>query len=202
MPQLDTQKWLLIFQIITFLVTVVGWFFTGSQQRSILRETRLYQKKDRDLVVNRTRMERASGFTKSLIESSDNWYKLAGLAKATLDDGKPQAFQSLALPLLQKATLTSTEIAVILHDPQFRTLRNLLPPEIDKKLYDALKASSTSVVAFNLKTYNMHPTDQNIADQVKFVYEEAARIGDEIVEVADRFADAFAMLDKELTHES
>ena len=35
---IDQQTALMVFQLLTLLITIIGWIYTGSQQRSILRE--------------------------------------------------------------------------------------------------------------------------------------------------------------------
>jgi hypothetical protein len=202
LPKIDGQTAVLVLQIITFLVTIVGWIYTGAQQKSILRESRQYQRKDRDLAVYRARMDRASELTKSLIETSDKWYLLASLAKATIDEGKTQEFQALGFSLLQQAVGTRINLAFILYDPQFRTLRDILRPEVAKKLYDSLKTSSSQIQVFHDNTYYMQPTDPNIKDKVRLVFEDGKKIGDKLVATADLFADAFAELDQSLTKDT
>jgi len=204
MPQSDTQTALLIIQDLALLVTIIGWIYTGAQQRTILRETRRYERLDRDLSVYRTRMDKASELTRSLIETADKWAKLASFAKAMLDEGKAREFQALSfqLKLFQDAVETKRSPTIILYDPQFRTLRDLLAPEIAKKLYNSLKDSSSQIQVFVDKTYYMQPTDTDIDDQVRFIYEQGIKIADGLVLVADYFADAFAALDRKLTRDT
>jgi len=202
MSSTELQTTLLVIQLLALLVTIVGWSYTGSQQRGLLRESREYQRADRDISTYRARMERASHLTESLITSSDWWYKLASLAKATLDEKQPAQFFSRGLELIAEAARTRLHLAIILYDPQYRTLRDLLPEGIAKRIYDALKSSSVRVQAFHETTYWMVPTDPDILRQLDFVYNEGKAIEDDLVAVADTFADAFAFLDRTLTKEN
>jgi hypothetical protein len=199
MSDTELQTGLLIIQDIALLVTIVGWIYTGGQQRDLLRETRQYQRMDRDLSVYRTRMEKASQLTASLIMSSDWWYKLASLAKACIDDHRPQEFFRHSEPLLAEGFKTKPQLALILYDPQFRTLRDLLPEAIGKKIYDSLKASSLKIQGFHEKTYSMEPSSPTLIQQLTFIHEEGKEIGDDLVTAADQFGDAFAYLDQQLT---
>ena len=174
------------------------WFSTKIN----ITRTRDYQRRDRDLAVYRARMDRASELTKSLITTSDSWYKLSSLATATLNEKKTQEFQSLAMPLIKETAFSRINLAIILFDPQFRTLRDLLRPSLGEKLYTSLKDSTKRITSFNEKTYNLLPSDPDIVDQVQFISVEGKIIGDELVSVANGFADAFAALDNELTKES
>ncbi|MBT7783490.1 MAG: hypothetical protein HN741_11285, partial [Anaerolineae bacterium] len=88
MPGIDSQTVQIIIQDLALLVTIVGWIYTGAKQTALLRETRKYQRLDRDLAVYRSRMDKASELTRSMIEASDKWFKFAGLAKAFLDEDK------------------------------------------------------------------------------------------------------------------
>ncbi|HLE03590.1 MAG TPA: hypothetical protein VI729_03130 [Anaerolineales bacterium] len=199
MSDTELQTALLLIQDLALLVTIIGWIYTSGQQRDLLRETRQYQRMDRDLSVYRTRMERASQLTASLIMSSDWWFKLASLAKATIDDHRPQEFFRHSEQLTAEGFKTKPQLALILYDPQFRTLRDLLPEAIGKKIYDSLKASSLRIQAFHEKTYSMEPSSPTLIQQLTFVHEEGKEIGDALVTAADLFADAFAYLDRQLT---
>jgi len=48
----------------------------------------------------------------------------------------------------------------------------------------------------------MEANDTDIDDEVRFVYEQGVKIGDGLVLAADSFADAFAALDRKLTHDT
>ena len=202
MPKIDSQTIQIIIQDIALLVTIVGWIYTGAKQTALLRETRAYQRLDRDLAVYRGRMDKASELTRSLIDASDKWFKLASLAKAYLDEGKASEFQTASLKseVYQGAMESKIQLAYILYDPQFRTLRDLLTPDISKKLYTLLKSSSSEIVDFVDKTYFMEPNDRNIVDKVQYVASQAKKIGESLTNVADNFADAFALLDQKLSN--
>jgi len=202
MSESELQTALLVIQDLALLITIIGWIYTGGQQRSLLRETRRYQRMDRDLSAYRARMDKASELTASLVTSSDWWYKLAALAKATLDENKPREFFASGLRLIAEAARTKLQLAVILYDPQFRTLRDLLPENVAKEVYDSLKSSASRVQAFHEQTYDMEPTDPDLEQRLDTVYREGKEIGDTLVAVADKFADAFAFLDRTLTQES
>jgi hypothetical protein len=203
MPGIDSQTVQIIIQDLALLVTIVGWIYTGAKQTALLRETRKYQRLDRDLAVYRSRMDKASELTRSMIEASDKWFKFAGLAKAFLDEDKASEFQAASQKseVYQGAMESKLHLALILHDPQFRTLRDLLSPDISENLYAMLRSSSSKIVDFIDATYFMEPTDKNIVDKVKYVASQAQQIGESLTSVADKFADAFAVLDQKLSNE-
>jgi hypothetical protein len=201
---MDLNTALFLIQDIALVVTIVGWIVTGSQQRTILRETRKYERLDRDLAVYRARMDKASEFTRGLMDAADKWGKLSRLAKALLDEGQASSFQVLSQQtgVYQEAMEAKRLPLQMLYDPQFRTLRDLLPPEIAKKLYDSLKASSSLTIKLIDNTYFMEPGDKNVADGVQQFSTQGLKIADSLVQTADLFADAFAALDRKLAKES
>lgn len=188
----------LIIQLTTLAATVFGWFYTAIRQRAILQETREYQRKDRELTTSRARMDKATSLTKSIIEASDHWYKLAAFAQATVDEGAAKQFQSMAEPLLRNASFSKLNLAVIMYDPQFRSLRNQLDKSVSEKIGRALVASEEKIKEFFAQTYWMQATDSDVDEKVKFIAEAAGGIGHSLVEAANELSNAFASLDESL----
>ncbi len=193
---------ILILQFATLAATVVGWLFTAARQAAILRVTHEYQRKDRELAVHRARMDRATNVTKTIIEASDHWFKLASLAMATRDNGQASEFQQFAGPLLRDVTISKLNLAVILYDPQFRALRKLLDPNANMKISDSLIATEKASRVFFNRYYHMQPTDPDIDKQVQNVLDDSRDIADKLVEAASAIADSFATLDQHLAESS
>lgn len=187
--------------LITVLVTIVGWIFTGSQQLTIVRETRKYQRKDRDLAIFRIRMDKASELTKALVLNGNKWMSLSSLAFAILDlDIKDiQSQEENLLSIYKEVGETRSNIHFIIYDPQYRALRNLLEKRSAEKLDAALKESALQTQSFFSKTMNIDFSNPNIKTDIKYISEEAKNIGYKLIDVTNLFANAFAELDTLLT---
>ncbi len=147
-------------------------------------------------------MDRATNITKTIIEASDHWYKLASLAMATVGDGKASEFQQMALPLLREVTISKLNLAVILYDPQFRALRKLLDTNANRIISDSLIATEKASREFFNRYYGIQPTDPDIDEQVQRVLIDSRDIADKLVDAASALADSFATLDQHLADSS
>ena len=183
--------------LITLIVTALGWLVTWRTQRAIQKQARGYQRRDRDLAVYRARMEKASQLTRTLLENSDHYYKFSALAKTALGLGRSgvQFFQSAGLELLQERPRIRLEMTMILYDPEYRTLRDLLPERISKPVYDGVRNHAKGASDFSARAENIDWNGPNVQVDIQYLEQKGAELGDELTELADKFGDAFAHLD-------
>lgn len=180
--------------LLTLTITVIGWFVVWRTQKAIQREAHDYQRRDQNLGVYQARMEKASQITRTLIEASDAYYQLAALAEVGMELGLDFFKRGpLSIGATQKARL---ELAIILYDPEFRTLRDLMPEEHRKKVYGHLVDYAKRVQEFSARAQNLELNSPDLEQEIRYIRDESAAIGDDVVAIADEFGDVLAHLDK------
>ncbi len=92
----------------------------------------------------------------------------------------------------------SIELAKVLYDPSFRSMRDLLPEDHAKRLFDSLKGSSEQAAAFHAWATGINPLTPRLSDVLKEAANRALEVARGMIRTADMFADAFAVLDKRL----
>ncbi|MFQ5944160.1 MAG: hypothetical protein ACE5JF_11455 [Anaerolineales bacterium] len=139
-------------------------------------------------------MEKASQITRTLIEASDAYSQLASLAEVGMELGLDLfSCGPLTIGATQKARL---ELAIILYDPEFRTLRDLMPEEHRKKVNGHLVDNAKRVQEFSARAQNLEPDTPDLEQEIRHIHNESAAIGDDVVGIADESGDVLAHLDK------
>jgi len=179
--------------LISTLVTAAGWIYTGSVQRRILRETTKSQRLERELAVFRERLALVRGITDGLLEQSNLYMKLVAMFLAPGFD-----FEEAGALLLNEGPSTF-QVPKVLYDPSFRSLRDLLPGDHSKRVYDSLKESSDMAAAFHAWAGTLSPLTPNLPEALTDAANRAIAVARAMIRTADVIADAFAILDKRLS---
>ena len=91
------------------------------------------------------------------------------------------------------------QVPKVLYDPSFRSLRDLLPGDHSKRVYDSLKESSDMAVAFHAWAGTLSPRTPNLPEALTDAANRAIAVARAMIRTADVIADAFAILDKRLS---
>jgi len=156
--------------LISTIITTVGWIFTASFQRRILRESASSQQLERELAVFRERFTLVRGVTGGLLEQSNAYMQLIAMFLSPGFDFEEDG------NLLRAEGPKTFELAKVLSDPAFRSMRGLLPGDHAKRLLDGLKASSDKAPAFHAWATSITPLTPNLTD----VFKEAASRAQEV----------------------
>ena len=178
--------------LVSTLVTAAGWIFTASVQRRILRETTKSQQLERELAVFRERLATVRGITSALLDQSASYHELIAQLLAPgfdFDEGAS---------LIRQLVTKGLELAKVLYDPAFRAIRDLLPEAHSKRIFDQLKKATDSGTAYHTSAAALNPLTPNLSVALRESAEHALQVSRELIRTADMFADAFAVLDKNL----
>jgi hypothetical protein len=178
--------------LISTLVTSAGWIFTASVQRRILKETTKSQQLERELAVFRERLATVRGMTSTLLDQSASYHALVSQLLAPGFD-----FDEGAV-LIQQLNAKGLELSKILYDPAFRAVRDLLPPDHSKRIFDQLKKATDVGAAYHTSAVALSPLTPNLSAALRGSAQHALQVSRELIRTADMFADAFAVLDKNL----
>jgi len=190
-------------EFFTLFVTVVGWLVVYRTQKSIQEQARNYQRRDRDLSVYRARMGKASRLTRTLIETSDIYYKFGSLADATAGEGAvgETFFRIQGEVLIREVPKAALELAIILYDPEYRVLRNLLAElneEKSKELYSGIRAQAAKAADFSTRAGAIKWGGESVQEDLEYLAEKGHELGDEQTALANIAGDGFARLDEVL----
>jgi len=157
-----------------------------------LRETTTSQQLERELAVFRERLATIRGFTSTLLDESASYHELIAMLLSRGFD-----FEKAA-KLIERMNAKTLELAKILYDPAFRAIRDLLPPDHSKRVFDQLKKASDEAAAYHASAVAINPLTPNLATALRDSADRALQVSRELIRTADMFADAFAVLDKNL----
>jgi hypothetical protein len=178
---------------ISTLVTIIGWLYTASVQRTILAETAKHKDLERELGVFRIRLETIRGITSLLIEQSSLYHKIIAMvitSTFTFEVGGD---------IVAELNKKGLELGKLLYDPAFRSLRDQLPEEHAKLLFDQLKGTTDSATEFHTLAASVTPATPDLPDRLDSLAEKALSVARQMISTAGMFADAFAALDKRLS---
>ena len=157
-----------------------------------MRETTKSQQLERELAIFRERLATIRGFTSILLDESASYHELIVMLRSRTFD-----FEK-GTKLIERMNAKSLELAKVLYDPAFRAIRDLLPPEHSKRVNDQLQKASDEAAAYHASAGTLNPLNPNLATALRDSADQALQVSREMIRTADMFADAFAVLDKNL----
>ena len=178
--------------LISSFITILGWAVTACIQWRILRETRKSQRLERELAVFRERLTTVRNITSTLLEESALYLELITMLVSSHFDFDTGA------NLIQKLNTKGLELAKNLYDPAFRSIRDLLPEEHAKRLYNQLKKASEMGTAYHASAVGLNPLTPRLEEALRQSANQALEVSKQLIKTADMFADAFAFLDRTL----
>jgi len=181
---------------ITALVTIIGWIYTASVQKNILRETIKTQKFERELGVFRERLINIRNLTSNFIDQSISYSKLVVTLQAEHFD-KSYAFQ-----LLTDLSVKEHDLEKILYDPSFRSITNMLPQNNSDKLLGEFEKTTMMISAFHKDALGKLKSNSQETEFINILANKALNISQNLNTIANMFAIEFANLDRGLANVS
>jgi hypothetical protein len=182
----------LIALVISTLVTIIGWGVTARLQHRILIETNKAQRIEREVAVFRERLATVRTITTTLIDQMSLYAELVAMALTgtfNLQEGGA---------LIKRLNEKGLELVKALYDPQFRAIRDLLPEDRSKLIYDQLKKATDLSSRFHADAVPLGTAKPITPDSLLELATRALDVSREFTVTANLFADAFAVLDSDL----
>ena len=182
----------LIALAVSTLVTSIGWLVTGRLQHRILKEANKAQRIEREVAVFRERLTTVRTITSTLLDQMSLYVELVAMVLSgtfNLNEGG-----ALILRLNEK----SLDLVKILYDPQFRAIRDLLPEDHSKTVYDQLKKATDLSSKFHADAVPLGTVKPITAANLQELAARALAVSREYIVTANLFADSFAVLDRNL----
>jgi hypothetical protein len=177
---------------ISSLITVVGWGVTAYIQHRILNETTKAQQIERDVAVFRERLSTVRSITGTLLDQTSLYAQLVALAlsgRFNLGEGGA---------IITSLGAKGLELAKLLYDPSFRAIRDLLPEEHSRLVFEQLNKAAESAAKFHAEAAPLGTAIPFSPENLQSLASRALGLVKEFTATANLFADAFAVLDKSL----
>ena len=182
----------LIALAVSTIVTIIGWTVTGKLQRRILDETNKAHRIDREVAVFRERLATVRSITSTLLDQVSLYAELVAMALSgtfNLEEGGE---------LIKRLNGKSLDLVKSLYDPEFRAIRDLLPEEHSKTVYDQLKKATDLSTKFHAEAVGLGTAKLINTTSLQELASGALAVLREFTISANLYADAFAILDRDL----
>lgn len=174
------------------LITIVGWGATAVIQQRILKQTNKAQRIEREVAVFRERLSTVRAITSSLLDQMGLYTQLVAMVLSgqfnKIEGGR----------IIGQLNTKGLELFKLLYDPGFRAIQGLLPEEHSKLIFDQLKKATDLVTQFHAEAAPLGSTKPITPAYLQSLAAGAMAVSREFVTTANMFADAFAVLDRNL----
>jgi hypothetical protein len=186
---MNTETIAILGLLISTAVTILGWLYTAMLQRRILEESQKSRNLDRELAVFRERLSIIRGVTATLVDLSNPYAELFALIQTgqfTLDSGAAA---------IRRSDASAPELMKVLNDPGFRSMLKLLPDKEHQVIQVRLDNMTAMLADLHASNLGLSPILPDYADRLNNISNTALAAANELKNVADLLADAFAFLD-------
>jgi hypothetical protein len=191
---MNTEKITILALFISTLITIIGWIYTASVQKHILKETRKSQSIDREITIFRERLATVRDTTSVLLDMSMSYQELVALI------GSGQFTFESGSTILSDLIYKEKMFYKILVDPAFRTMQSLLPQESALKLHSLTTKANEMMVNLHASAIGLSPLTPDLNIKLKMLSDDALQLSIILINTADTLANDFAILDKSLAH--